>query len=152
MTSINIGCGNIGEKCDVMFDIRKTPITTRTGDARNMPFRDNTFDFAICKHLLEHFEEGYDYGVLDQSKVLQEIRRILKPKGKVYIVVPAGYGMIFYDHKRVYSMGDWIKLFKRNGFKVKIAKGGLLLQIISKINPFIPTGDGAFKFICEVIK
>ena len=47
------------------------------GDAANMPFADQVFDYVICSHLLEH--------VLDPAAVLEEMMRVAKAG---YIEVP----------------------------------------------------------------
>jgi len=46
-------------------------------DAHALPFEDNRFDVAYCRYLLEH--------VSDPVRVLREIRRVLKPGGKVFV-------------------------------------------------------------------
>lgn len=47
------------------------------GDAEKMPFKNSSFDFIYCSHLLEH--------VIDPEKVLKEMMRVGK---KGYIEVP----------------------------------------------------------------
>ena len=49
-------------------------------DAKNMPFKDNTFDFIVCSEVLEH--------IIDYQSALSEINRILKPQGKLAVSVP----------------------------------------------------------------
>jgi SAM-dependent methyltransferase len=46
------------------------------GDAQALPFDDGRFDVAYCRYLLEH--------VGDPARALREIRRVLKPGGKVF--------------------------------------------------------------------
>lgn len=92
---IDIGCGDgnlmkainhyKGSKC-FGVDIKKLEDTDTVKfysvDIINesFPFADNTFDFAIMNHVLEHLDNtGY---------VLSEIRRILKPGGLLYIETP----------------------------------------------------------------
>jgi len=47
------------------------------GDAHALEFPDSTFDVVYCRYLLEH--------VADPSRVLAEMRRVLKEGGKVFI-------------------------------------------------------------------
>lgn len=53
------------------------------GDATALDFPDATFDAVICSEVLEHLP---DYGA-----VLREIRRVLKPSGKLCVSVPHGW-------------------------------------------------------------
>lgn len=50
------------------------------GNAQQMPFKDQSFDFVTCFEMLEH--------VADQNQVLAEIRRVLKPNGSLIMSVP----------------------------------------------------------------
>ncbi len=53
------------------------------GDATALDFPDATFDAVICSEVLEHLP---DYGA-----ALREIRRVLKPSGKLCVSVPHGW-------------------------------------------------------------
>jgi SAM-dependent methyltransferase len=46
------------------------------GDAHALPFPDESFDAVYCRYLLEH--------VADPPKVLGEMRRVLKPGGRIF--------------------------------------------------------------------
>jgi ubiquinone/menaquinone biosynthesis C-methylase UbiE len=50
-------------------------------DARASPFKPASFDAVFSSYVAEHFEEG-------PAKLLEEIRRVLKPGGVLFIVVP----------------------------------------------------------------
>jgi len=52
------------------------PFTFETIDAQSIPYADNHFDAVIANHFLYH--------VPDRSKAFAEIRRILRPKGRLY--------------------------------------------------------------------
>ena len=49
-------------------------------DAARLPFPDRSFDLVVSNHSLEHFE--------NLSGALQEIARIVKPGGALYVSVP----------------------------------------------------------------
>lgn len=46
----------------------------------DLPFKDNTFDFVISSHVIEHF--------YDPVKTVKEWLRVVKPGGYVYIIAP----------------------------------------------------------------
>jgi len=50
------------------------------GDAMQLPFKENDFDVVICSHLLEHLPSV--------QKSIQEINRILRPKGNFFVLYP----------------------------------------------------------------
>jgi SAM-dependent methyltransferase len=52
------------------------------GDAASLPFTSSVFDAIICNHSLEHFR--------DLRRSLEEIGRVLKPEGSLFISVPDG--------------------------------------------------------------
>ena len=50
------------------------------GDAHKLPFKSQVFDSIICQAVLEH--------VSNPNKVVDEMLRVLKPKGHVFVEVP----------------------------------------------------------------
>ena len=50
------------------------------GDATELPFRDNSLDYVITSHVLEH--------VANPVKALAEWYRVLRPRGVIYCLVP----------------------------------------------------------------
>jgi len=89
-------------------------------DLKQIP--DNSFDVAISSQVIEH--------VPDDSRMLKEVRRILKSNGYFYVstVIKKWYGFwIYYDkgfkldptHVREYrSEKDFLSLLKSNGFEI----------------------------------
>ena len=51
----------------------------KIGDAEHLPYPDDNFDKIVCSSSLEHFK--------DDSQALQEMRRVLKPKGRIVLTV-----------------------------------------------------------------
>ena len=49
-------------------------------DIHDLKFRDGTFDYVICSHVLEH--------VADDRAAMRELGRVLKPDGTALILVP----------------------------------------------------------------
>ena len=50
----------------------------------DMPFEDGIFDFVVANNSMEHWLEF----VADMDKSLMEVRRVMKPGGKFYAIVP----------------------------------------------------------------
>ncbi|GHC56127.1 class I SAM-dependent methyltransferase [Ulvibacter litoralis] len=106
-----------------------SPIADVKADICNLPFKDNSYDFIICNHVLEH--------IPDDTKAMQELFRVLAPGGTAILQVPyeadrkttfeddsitdpkeraAIFGQ--YDHVRVYGM-DYFEKLAEIGFKVE---------------------------------
>jgi ubiquinone/menaquinone biosynthesis C-methylase UbiE len=49
------------------------------GNAENLPYPEGYFDKVVCSSALEHFH--------DDGRALQEMKRVLKPKGKLVLTV-----------------------------------------------------------------
>ena len=52
-------------------------------DSNSLPFAPGTFDLIICHHSLEHFRS--------LQPALEEVRRVLKTNGKLFVSIPDGY-------------------------------------------------------------
>lgn len=105
-----------------------SPIADVKADICDLPFEDDTYDYIICNHVLEH--------IPDDTKAMQELYRVLAPGGTAIVQVPydrkrnitftddtiidpkeraAIFGQ--YDHVRVYGM-DYFEKLKSIGFQV----------------------------------
>ncbi len=106
-----------------------SPIVDIKADICNLPFNDNSFDYILCNHVLEH--------IYDDEKAMKEIYRILNKNGIAILQVPIDINSncthegrdinnkqdrnkLFgqYDHLRMYGL-DYFKKLKNIGFKVK---------------------------------
>ena len=121
---------------------------------KKLPFDDNYFDKVMCLDVLEHIER--------RKQLLTEIKRILKPKGIAFMVIPNAdtswkklqkrLGLNYYsdpDHKTEYRLPEIKKLLRQTGFKLKSLKpvifdspwigfidilGGIFLDVYAKIS------------------
>jgi len=97
------------------------------GDAENLPFEDDFFDFVFMTEVLEH--------LLDYGKGLREARRVLKKNG-VFIVSAPNRDWLQYDfydkirNKNLQPVDDYYFRFEEikshlenNGFKVLNYRG-----------------------------
>jgi SAM-dependent methyltransferase len=79
---LDCGAGSRGDFFPnvVNLEVADYPSTDVLGVAEELPFRDNSFDGALCMNVLEH--------VRDPFKAAREIARVLKPGGELYCVAP----------------------------------------------------------------
>jgi SAM-dependent methyltransferase len=99
-------------------------------DMMDMPFDDESFDFFICSHVLEHVDSD--------DQVIKELYRITKPDGCGILVVPiimglektvedpsvkdeAGRWRLYgqNDHVRLYAHDDYVKKIRSHCFRVE---------------------------------
>lgn len=157
---LDLGCG-FGEFAGVFFssqievgtdidyhEILKAAATgkykkTTVADARNLPFKDNSFSSVISISTLEH--------IPNNSKVFKEAFRVLKPGGQFYFTVPTnklfegllivkilnflGLRAISYlywralnkafKHVFVPSEDTWLKITRSAGFEIEKVQGVL---------------------------
>lgn len=62
-------------------------LTFLKGDATALPFGDNMYNVAVCRHMLQ--------AVPDPLAVLREMIRVVKPDGILYVLAE-DYGMLFF--------------------------------------------------------
>ena len=84
MEYINIGCGHSYIQNAVNMDSVKNEWTHPdvVGNLLDIPFPEKRFEGVILSHVLEHLPKH------EHGKALLEIRRVLKPNGKLYLEVP----------------------------------------------------------------
>ncbi|WP_442800857.1 class I SAM-dependent methyltransferase [Salinimicrobium sp. TH3] len=106
-----------------------SPLADVKADICDLPFEDNSFDFILCNHVLEH--------IPNDTKAMQELYRILEPGGTAILQIPQDLkrektfeddsikdpkqrAKIFgqYDHVRVYGR-DYFEKLRGIGFKVE---------------------------------
>lgn len=106
-----------------------SPLADVKADICNLPFKENEFDVILCNHVLEH--------IPDDTKAMQELFRVLKPKGMAILQIPQDLSRettfeddtitnkkerakIFgqYDHVRAYGRAYFDKL-RGIGFTVE---------------------------------
>ena len=119
----------------------ESPLADVKADICNLPFEDNSFDFILCNHVLEH--------IPDDTQAMKELFRVLQPGGTAILQIPQDLereitfqddsitdpkerGKIFgqYDHVRVYGR-DYFEKLRRIGFEVEE------VDLTSKLDPQI---------------
>lgn len=85
------------------------------GDVTNLEFEDNTFDAAISVLLVNNLGKA-------KLKGLKELFRVLKPKGKILIIVPTlnlqTFAVMSVFSLILTSSKEWRSLFEQAGFSL----------------------------------
>jgi SAM-dependent methyltransferase len=68
------------------------------GDAMAPQYADESFDFVICRHVIQ--------AVPDAARVLAEIRRVVRPGGRVHLIAE-DYGMLWCHPTQLNADGFW---------------------------------------------
>jgi len=95
-------------------------MTVTRADVRRMPYKDDDFDLITCVSTLEHIgRDNAHYGVeappdtLDGDlAALREMRRVLKPTGRIVITVPFGR-LDIRSWQKQYDLEAWQTLLRR---------------------------------------
>ena len=74
-----------------------------------LPFKENCFDIVTCTEVLEHIQRFGPF--------LDEVKRILRPKGVVYLTTPSRESFRHKDpsHCNVHPWSFWVEVFKAKG-------------------------------------
>lgn len=83
---LNVGGGPIRYQHEISLNLQPFVNVNLVGDAHNIPFQSDSFDSVICNAVLEH--------VPNPQIVVDEIIRVLKPGGLIYLEVP----FLFFYH------------------------------------------------------
>jgi len=119
---LDVGCGTMPYKNDFSYDeyvgLEIDTLENRAAknadyfyDGITFPFADASFDSVICNEVLEH--------VFSPSQFVLEIRRVLKPGGRLLLTVP----FIWDEHEQPYDYGRYSSyglthLLESSGLKV----------------------------------
>jgi ubiquinone/menaquinone biosynthesis C-methylase UbiE len=124
-SALDLGCG-VGSNFEVLKSFSKNVIGIDSSneaikycknrgydklmkmDALKMKFKNNSFDLVLCSDVLEH---------IDDKKAVDEILRVLKPKGIFVFSVPAhnylwGPTDVISNHRKRYEKADLIELME----------------------------------------
>ena len=85
-----------------------------------LPFGQDTFDAVICTQVLEHVPEP--------SQVLQEICRVLKPEGQLFLTVPQSW----HQHQKPHDYYRYTSF----GLRYLMERAGLQVQSIQNMGGY----------------
>jgi len=99
-------------------------------DLTDLPFDDVSFDLVICSHVLEH--------VPNDKAALSELWRVVKPGGKVLVMVPEALDGQPTDedvgvtdpHERERRFGQWdhVRLYSRDDLAARLSAPGFEVE------------------------
>jgi SAM-dependent methyltransferase len=104
--------------------------TDHKADLMALPFSDNSYDFFICSHVLEH--------VPDDRQAIRELYRITRPGGLGILMAPVIVGLANTledpevvteaDRWRLFGQGDHVRLYAHDDYISRIEHGGFKVQ------------------------
>ena len=108
----------------------ESPLAKVKMDIHDIPFEENTFDVAICNHVMEHVD--------NDIKAMSEIQRVLKPAGWAIIQVPFFPPLpdtTFEDfaitdpkeRERVFGQDDHVRLYGKD-YAARLATAGFKVR------------------------
>lgn len=90
-------------------------LSSSFADLTKLPFETNTVESLSCMHTVEHIGLGRYGDPLDYNgdlKAIQELKRVVAPKGSLLFVVPLGAeSVICFNAHRIYSKAQVLELF-----------------------------------------
>lgn len=125
---LDIGCGdkpykNFFNKDNRYFGMERYEcvfIPDIFGDAKSLPFQDETFAAVLFNEVIEH--------LVEPDRGLKEIWRVLKKGGKLFMTAP----MYWRLH---YAPDDYLR-FTNYGLKYLLEKNGFFVQEIERLGGF----------------
>lgn len=140
MTVLDVGCGT-GSTCRVLaergfevYGVDFSPeiievakkkaaqggvsLRLQVADIYQLPFEDSMFDIVICNYLFQTVSEP--------EKVLQEVLRVLKPGGRVFIITLNGLSfgrVLLRDDLKLYDPRQMKKTMEHLGFRGTSVQG-----------------------------
>jgi ubiquinone/menaquinone biosynthesis C-methylase UbiE len=130
--SLNNGLSVIG--ADVSSDsiakakknYQKDNLQFQVANALSLPFKDNSFDSVVSLETIEHFN------VSDQKLYIAELKRVLKPEGKLWLSTPNAEASKHRNpwHLKELNFFELQELLKENFKNYRILKQGTALATI----------------------
>lgn len=120
-------------------------------DVTNIQFKDDTFDYIIMNHVLEHIQ--------NEEKAISELKRVLKNKGKLIMSFPICTDMKTIEgldieteeeRLRYYGQEDHVRLYGID-YKERLEKYGLKISVYSPQNECSQEEIDRYGLICDDI-
>jgi SAM-dependent methyltransferase len=113
----------------ISTDFESEFIADKKYDITHLPEADQSFDFILCYHVLEHIE--------DDQKAMSELYRVLKKGGQAFIQTPFKYDDIYEDtaikdsqQRRIhFGQEDHVRIYSASGLKQRLDIAGFRTTI-----------------------
>ena len=113
----------------ISSDFENEFIADKRYDITHIPEPDESFDFIICYHILEHIE--------NDKIAISELHRVLKKGGIAFIQTPFKEGEIYEDfsikdpQQRLIHFGqdDHVRIYSLQGLQQRLEDAGFLIHI-----------------------
>jgi SAM-dependent methyltransferase len=109
------GIAGFGLDIDIhALRLAPTPAPLMCGSVTDLPFASSSFGAVVAKDILEH--------LLYPGYAMKEIRRVLRPRGVLWISTPHAGSRRFYDdytHIRPFTIQSMRSLLEDHGFALK---------------------------------
>jgi glycosyltransferase involved in cell wall biosynthesis/SAM-dependent methyltransferase len=107
-------------------DEKGLPSSALRADATNLPCQTASFDSVVCREMIEHIHQP--------GRVIEEIRRVLKPEGSLCVTVPSAHTEHYFQwvesrwlemagHVNVFTRKSMCELLETHGFRVVEIRG-----------------------------
>lgn len=124
-----------------IYESQGLSLTTQLGDARQLPFEDDTFDLSFNGGVLEHFEDD------ELERVIDEMARVVRPGGTVLAFCPNRYNVFYQHHLRKINRHsyEFERAFTAAELRSRFEARGLMNVQVSGVhvhpapNYFLPT-------------
>lgn len=103
------------------------------GSLLDLPFSDASFDLATCLDVIEHLD--------DDVAALAELRRVVKPGGKLLVTVPA-YGWLWSHHD---ALNDHRRRYSARMLRAAAVSANWRIKRISHMNALLLPVAGALR-------
>jgi len=98
-------------------------------DITTIDAKENQFDLIICYHILEH--------VIEDRKAIKELKRVLRPNGKILIQTPFKEGTIYEnfaitkpdERLKHFGQADHVRIYSVEGLKSRLEKENLKVEV-----------------------
>ena len=112
----------------IRTDLIESPGIDQVVDACNLPYENESFDVVVCREVIEH--------VINDSELLSEANRVLKPNGYLFMTTPNCFNVIPDGvlHIRAYTPKTLDESLNKHGFRI-IKRGGNVPNIHHTLLP-----------------